>query len=151
MKKVNIVYGTVYDQARSVATELQALLSEKSLDNELIDEDALPSWRPPENEILLVVCSSTGMGDLPDQLVPWYLALEDEHPDWGSLEVGLIGLGDSSYEVFNGAIQTIETLALELGARLIKETLKLDATVHFSPHEDAKKWLSEYMDLSSSN
>ena len=58
-----------------------------------------------------------------------------------NLKYGLIGLGDSSYEIFNGGIEHFERLFSDLGAKPIRETLKLDATVHNAPEKDALSWL----------
>ena len=57
------------------------------------------------------------------------------------LEYGLVGLGDSSCDVFNGDIEHFERLFSDLGAKPIRETLKLDATVHNAPEKDAVSWL----------
>lgn len=145
MKKINIVYGTVNGEAEFVARELTSFLNGESLENELIEHTDLPDWRPDLDELLLIVCSSTGYGDMPDEIFPWHVALEQENPSWQGLEVGLVGLGDSSYEIFNGGIAHFEKLAEKLGATLIQPTLKLDATVNYAPEEDTQEWLRGYL------
>ena len=70
MKKINIVYGTVNGEAEFVAKELAAFLDGESLDNELIEHTDLLDWRPAVDELLLIVCSSTGYGDMPDEIFP---------------------------------------------------------------------------------
>lgn len=56
------------------------------------------------------------------------------------LEYGLVGLGDSSCDVFNGDIEHFERLFSDLGAKQIRERLKLDATVHYAQDKDALSW-----------
>ena len=87
MKKINIVYGTVNGEAEFVARELTTFLDGESLENELIEHTDLPDWRPDLDELLLIVCSSTGYGDMPDEIFPWHVALEQENPSWQGLEV----------------------------------------------------------------
>ena len=60
----------------------------------------------------------------------------------------MIGLGDSSYEIFNGGIMHFEKLAKSLGATLIQPTLKLDATVNYAPEADSQEWLKVYLEQS---
>ena len=148
MKKINIVYGTVNGEAEFVAKELATFLDGESLDNELIEHTDLLDWRPAIDELLLIVCSSTGYGDMPDEIFPWHVAIEQENPNWQGLEVGLIGLGDSSYEIFNGGIMHFEKLAEKLGATQIQPTLKLDATVNYAPESDSQEWLKVYLERS---
>ena len=134
-------------EAEFVAGELTNYLTARQAQHRLFQPTELVGWRPPENELLLVVCSSTGYGDLPDEIFPWFLELESNAPYLPNLEYGLIGLGDSSYEIFCGAIVQFERLLVDLGATAIKPTLKLDATVNYAPESDAEIWLDEYLSL----
>ncbi len=145
MKNINLVYGTMNGEAKFVASELSNYLTEKSANHPLYEPIELSGWTPPENELLIIVCSSTGYGDLPDEIYPWFLELETKAPYLPTLEYGLVGLGDSSYDIFCGAIVQFETLLADLGATAIQPTLKLDATEHYAPERDAEKWLSDYV------
>lgn len=140
-----MIYGTMNGEAEFVAGELSNYLTEKERKHTLFQPRDLLGWTPPENELLLIVCSSTGYGDLPDEIYPWFLELEAKAPYLPQLEYGLVGLGDSSYEIFCGAIVQFEKLLADLGGTAIIETLKLDATENYAPESDAKQWLSEYI------
>jgi flavodoxin len=141
MKKINLVYGTVNGEAEFVTREVAEQLTGDGVDYRLVECDELVGWVPPQDELLVVICSSTGYGDLPDEIYPWFLELQESAylPD---LEYGLVGLGDSSYEIFNGAIVQFEELFAGFGASAIKPTLKLDASINYAPEKDAKDWIS---------
>ena len=44
----------------------------------------------------------------------------------------MIGLGDFRYHVFTGGTGQLELLTLVASAELIRETLKLDATIYYA-------------------
>jgi flavodoxin len=138
---LNLVFGTVNGESEFVAREMAGYLCAAEVPHRLWEAEELEGWLPPQNETLVIVCSSTGYGDLPDSIFPWYLSLEQAPSALFELEYGLIGLGDSSYDIFNGGIEHFERLFSDLGAKRIRETLKLDATVHYAPEKDALSWL----------
>ena len=141
MSPLNLVFGTVNGESEFVAREMAGYLCATEVPHRLWEAEELEGWLPPQNETLVIVCSSTGYGDLPDSIFPWYVSLEQAPSALFELEYGLIGLGDSSYEVFNGGIEHFERLFSDLGAKPIRETLKLDATAHYAPEKDALSWL----------
>ena len=141
MSPLNLVFGTVNGESEFVAREMAGYLCATEVPHRLWEAEELEGWLPPQNETLVIVCSSTGYGDLPDSIFPWYLSLEQAPSALFELEYGLIGLGDSSYDIFNGGIEHFERLFSDLGAKPIRETLKLDATVHNAQEKDALSWL----------
>ena len=54
--------------------------------------DELKAFGP---EAFLSVTSTTGMGELPDNLLPLYHALRDQLPDWRGRPAAVLALGDS--------------------------------------------------------
>ena len=141
MSPLNLVFGTVNGESEFVAREMAGYLCATEVPHRLWEAEELEGWLPPQNETLVIVCSSTGYGDLPDSIFPWYLSLEQAPSALFELEYGLIGLGDSSYDIFNGGIEHFERLFSDLGAKPIRETLKLDATVHYASEKGALSWL----------
>jgi len=95
--KVAILSGSVYGNAEDVARHAQRLLSEAGFEawhDPRAQLDPLLAFAP---QALLVVTSTTGMGELPDSFVPLYSALRDRLPDWRGIPGGIIALGDASY------------------------------------------------------
>ena len=145
MSPLNLVFGTVNGESEFVAREMAGYLCAAEVRHRLWEAEELEGWLPPENETLVIVCLSTGFGDLPDTIFPWYLSLEQAPSALFKLANGLIGLGDSSYDVFNGGIARFERLFSDLAAKPIRETLKLDATVHHLPEKEAVSWLKAFL------
>ena len=145
MSPLNLVFGTVNGESEFVAREMAGYLRTAEVPHRLLKEEELEGWLPPENETLVIVCSSTGYGDLPDSIFPWYLSLEQAPSVLFNLEYGLVGLGDSSYDVFNGGIEHFERLFSDLGVKPIRETLKLDATTHHASEKEAVSWLKAFL------
>ncbi|MGS0681180.1 flavodoxin [Shewanella sp. 125m-7] len=144
MKKVNLVFGTVYGGAQFVAETLQQALIHLGREAVLYQPEQLAGFIPPEDELLLVICSTTGQGDLPDDIQPWFYELQSKAPYLPKLKFGLIGLGDSSYETFCGAGEQFQRLFEELGAKRLGHFLKIDAVETMEPEVEALAWLPEW-------
>ncbi|ABZ77536.1 flavodoxin/nitric oxide synthase [Shewanella halifaxensis HAW-EB4] len=147
MKKVNLVFGTVYGGAQFVAETLQQALIELGRDAVLYQPEQLSGFVPPEDELLLLVCSTTGQGDLPEDIQPWFNEMQSKAPYLPNLKFGLIALGDSSYETYCGAGEQLLNLFEELGAKLLGEFLKIDAGETMEPEVEALTWLPSWNKL----
>ncbi|WIX01968.1 flavodoxin [Pseudomonas sp. AR5] len=143
--KVAILSGSVYGNAEDVARHAQRLLSEAGFE----------AWHDPRAQLgpllafapqaLLVVTSTTGMGELPDSFVPLYSALRDRLPDWRGIPGGIIALGDASYgDTFCGGGELVRELFVELGVREVQDMLRLDASETVTPEADAEPWIASF-------
>lgn len=144
MRKVNLVFGTVYGNAQFVAETLQEELNAAGVEVALMAPETLNGFVPPQEELLLVVTSTTGQGDLPDDISPWFETLRGEAPYLPKLQYGVVALGDSSYETFCNAGIRFDELLAELGATRIGELLKIDACETMEPEVEAKAWLKQW-------
>lgn len=143
--KVAILSGSVYGNAEDVARHAQRLLSEAGFEawhDPRAQLDQLLAFAP---QALLVVTSTTGMGELPDSFVPLYSALRDRLPDWRGIPGGIIALGDTSYgDTFCGGGELVRELFVELGVREVQEMLRLDASETVTPEADAEPWIASF-------
>ncbi|MBX8487061.1 flavodoxin [Pseudomonas cichorii] len=145
--RVAIISGSVYGSAEEVARHAGAILRDaghEPLYNSRITLAELQAFEP---QALLVVTSTTGMGELPDNLLPLYSQLRDVLPAFlRGLPAGVIGLGDASYgDTFCGGGEQIRELFTELGAVEVQEMLRLDASESVTPESDAEPWLAEFI------
>jgi flavodoxin len=147
MRKVNLVFGTVYGSAQFVAETVQELLIAEGREVVLMTPDLLMGFVPPQDELLLIVTSTTGQGDIPDDIGIWFESLRGEAPYLPKLEYGVIALGDSSYETFCHAGIRFDELFSELGATRVGELLKIDACETMEPEIEAKLWLMTWSKL----
>ena len=72
-----------------------------------------------------------------------------ERPDLTGVRFAAFGLGDSIYETFNNAIETLRTALLELGAEQIGTTAKHDAASTTPATELADAWTRDLLTLMS--
>ncbi|GFM83996.1 flavodoxin [Pseudomonas cichorii] len=145
--RVAIISGSVYGSAEEVARHAGAILRDaghEPLHNSRITLAELQAFEP---QALLAVTSTTGMGELPDNILPIYSQLRDSLPAFlRGLPAGVIGLGDASYgDTFCGGGEQIRELFAELGAVEVQEMLRLDASESVTPESDAEPWLAEFI------
>lgn len=97
---------------------------------------------------VLVCTSSTGIGDIPQNIQPLYEELRAKKPSLAGLRYGLIGLGDRNYkESFLGGPKKWDALLTELGAERVGERLELDATDNPYPDQDAVAWVKRWIEV----
>ncbi|RLV58848.1 flavodoxin [Parashewanella curva] len=145
MKTINILFGTVYGSAQFVAETLTTELQEQGYQTNLLNPEENVDFVPSEDELLLVITSTTGQGDLPDNILPWFESMRSAAPYLPKLKYGLIGLGDSSYETYCGAIKQVDALLEELGANAIVPRLEVDAIETMEPEVEAKAWVKGFI------
>jgi MioC protein len=99
-----------------------------------------------EREVVLLCSSTTGIGDVPQNVEPLFDALTAERPDLSHLRYGIIGLGDRNYkDSFLGGPKKWDALFNELGARRVGDRLELDATDNPTPDVDAVAWVPGWL------
>lgn len=143
--KVAIISGSVYGSAEEVARHATSLLraaGHETLHNPRITLEELLAFEP---QALLAVTSTTGMGELPDNIQPLYVQLRDQLPGaLRGLPGGVIALGDASYgDTFCGGGEQIRELFAELGINECQDMLRLDGSESVTPETDAEPWLAE--------
>jgi len=147
--KVAIISGSVYGSAEEVARHAAGILraaGHEVLHNPRVTLAELQAFAP---QALLGVTSTTGMGELPDNIHGVYSQIRDVLPaQWRGLPGGVIGLGDASYgDTFCGGGEQIRELFAELGVIEVQEMLRLDASESVTPETDAEPWLAEFIGL----
>lgn len=143
--KVAIISGSVYGTADEVARHAESLLKAAGLHAWHAARATLEDLRGFAPDALLAVTSTTGMGELPDSLMPLYVGIRDTLPsEWRGLPGAVLALGDSSYgDTYCGGGEQLRELFAELGVREVVPMLRLDASETVTPEADAEPWLAE--------
>ncbi|RLU08191.1 flavodoxin [Pseudomonas prosekii] len=143
--KVAILSGSVYGTAEEVARHAANILKKAGFDTWHNPRATLADVQAFAPEAFLAVTSTTGMGELPDNLQPLYSMIRDQLPAaWRGLPGAVIALGDASYgDTFCGGGEQMRELFGELGLREMLPMLRLDASESVTPETDAEPWLAE--------
>lgn len=143
--KVAIISGSVYGTAEEVARHAASILKTAGYEPFYNPRASLADIQAFGPEAFLAVTSTTGMGELPDNVQPLYFAIRDQLPAaWRGLPGAVIALGDASYgDTFCGGGELMRELFGELGVREVLPMLRLDASESVNPEADAEPWLAE--------
>ncbi|MGF1684270.1 flavodoxin [Photobacterium minamisatsumaniensis] len=143
MAKIGVFVGSVFGGAEEVAEDVTRYLTEVGHQTQLFIEPTLEEFLAYQRDLILVITSTTGQGEIPDTLLPLYQALNDTFPLMPQLRYGIIALGDSSYgeDRFCGGGRQFDELLQQLQAKPLAERLDVDACVHFDALEVAMPWV----------
>ncbi|WET09807.1 MULTISPECIES: flavodoxin [unclassified Pseudomonas] len=143
--KVAILSGSVYGTAEEVAHHAADILNAAGFEARHNSRASLADMLAFAPQALLAVTSTTGMGELPDNLQPLYSSIRDQLPAaWRGLPGAVIGLGDASYgDTFCAGGEHMRELFSELGVHEVLPMLRLDASESVNPETDAEPWLAE--------
>ena len=142
MADITLISGSALGSAEYVAEHLEEKLQEAGFSTQMLHGPELDEL--PQEGIWLVVCSTHGAGDIPDNLLPLFEAIRDSQPDLSQVRFGAIGLGNHEYDLFCGAIRQIEALLIAQGARQIGDRLEIDVLEHEIPEDPAEAWLESW-------
>ena len=141
MAKFLIVTGSVFGAALLTADEIEAALVKESHEVIRPDPQTIDALTDESTDFLVVCTSTTGTGDVPDDLLPLYTGLRTEYPRITHIKYLVVALGDSSYDHFCGGGVSMDEALADLGATQITAPLKLDALQDTEPEEIAPDWV----------
>ncbi|ROM59960.1 flavodoxin [Pseudomonas rhodesiae] len=143
--KVAILSGSVYGTAEEVARHAVGILKAAGFEAWHDPRATLADVQAYAPQALVAVTSTTGMGELPDNLQPLYSTLRDQLPAaLRGLPGAVIALGDASYgDTFCAGGEQMRELFGELGVSEVLPMLRLDASESVTPETDAEPWLGE--------
>lgn len=144
MADITLISGSTLGSAEYVAEHLEEQLQQGGFSTQLYHGPALDEV--PHSGIWLIVASTHGAGELPDNLLPFYEAIKESQPDLSDLRFGAVGLGNHEYDLFCGAIRSLETLLVARGATRIGDRLEIDVLEHEIPEDPAEVWIGEWVD-----
>ncbi|MCL1140765.1 FMN-binding protein MioC [Shewanella pneumatophori] len=142
MAKVEILVGTTLGGTEYVADEISDQLSD--LGHETLIH-LTPNLDELSKDSLWIIVSSThGAGDLPDNIVPFFEEIQAQKPDLSAVKYALCAIGDSSYDTFcQGPEKLIGQLDL-CSAQVFVDKIQIDVQYNPIAEEAALSWLSEW-------
>lgn len=139
--KLTLLVGTMTGTAQLVAQELELVWDDGEVNVETLLMDDLDSSVFEREGVFLIVTSTYGQGDVPDNAKAFYEELKAKRPDLSRVRYGVFGLGDRTYaETFNFGGKRFDDVLGELGAQRIGERVQHDASSGVLPEETAEEW-----------
>ncbi|NIH15810.1 FMN-binding protein MioC [Serratia symbiotica] len=145
MADITLISGSTLGSAEYVAEHLAEKLEKAGFSTETLhgpELDELPlfgRW--------LVVSSTHGAGELPNNLQPLLEQIANQQPDLCNMQFGAVGLGSSEYDTFCGAIKQIDNILIARGATRIGSRFEIDVTEHEMPEDLAEEWVKNWINL----
>ena len=124
-KTLLLGYGSQSGSAEGWAKKIQKEATPRGFQCELRELNAISSSDLRAAERLVIVTSTWGDGDPPDNATTFWSALSDPaHPALESLEFAVLGFGDRNYSDFCGAARKVDERLVALGARRLVARLR---------------------------
>lgn len=144
MSNINLFVGTVFGSSIDVAQALKKELEQQSFSVSYFEPGTLDEFLQSEN--IIVCTSTTGSGDIPDELADLFYQLKESFPLITNIPYAVVGLGDSSYgETFCGAGRQFDSLLEELQGHRVLPLKCFDAIETTQPEIEVLSWVPEYI------
>lgn len=145
MSHFTLLVGSTLGSAEDLADELSEILQHHGHQTVIHTSPQLDHILIKPEHYLLLICSTHGAGDLPDNIQPLFQQLDQQQPNLTGLEYLAVGLGDSAYDTFCNAIQTLDDQLTRLGGTRVAELLTIDVSLTDPPEVIASKWLDHWL------
>lgn len=147
MTKIDIFVGTVYGNALLTAKKAKSILTKAGYVTELMEDNKIEYNPPYYDKVILIITSTTGNGNIPDNIIPLFEQIKSTINYQSKLSYGLIALGDSRYDCFCGAAKAFDKLLQERNAIRTGELLKIDAKIYQDPTLPVCNWIKYWYSL----
>lgn len=139
-----VAYGTQTGNSEYCARQLCKAAEDRGWDPEMTDLSDMTPADLEDEEILLLITSTYGEGDMPDNAEAFWQALKsDDAPSLDHLSFSVLALGDSAYvDTFCEAGKKVDARLEELGAERICE--RVDCDVEYE--EPFEEWRDDVFD-----
>lgn len=138
---IDILVGSQMGAAEYVAEQVAETLVQAGYDVKLHLKPVLDHLNP--THVWLVITSTYGAGDLPDNIQPFADQLAQDQCDLTTLSYAVITLGDSGYDTFCEAGRKLSRLLQARGANSLITALEIDAQEPQLPEDTALAWLPQ--------
>ncbi|MBF0786274.1 FMN-binding protein MioC [Muribacter muris] len=143
-QSICIITGSTLGGAEYVADHLSDVLNAKGYQVDVFNNAELNDIQSRPH--LIVITSTHGAGELPDNIQPLFDKIAEQSPDFSTLKFGVIGLGSSDYDTFCYAVDIVETALKAQGATQVCDSLRIDVTQNFDHDGSAEAWLPSFIE-----
>lgn len=140
---IHIITGSTLGGAEYVGDHLSDLLQEAGFETTIHNHPQLSDI--PNQGIWLLITSTHGAGEYPDNIQPFIHALQTTPPKMAEVRYAVVAIGDSSYDTFCAAGQHAYSLLEDIGATPITDCFTIDVLSHDVPEDAAEEWLKQHI------
>ncbi|MEO0795968.1 MAG: sulfite reductase subunit alpha [Verrucomicrobiota bacterium] len=145
-RPMTILFGSQTGNSESVAKQAAKKAKAQGFAAEVFDMEAYPQERLASEQNLLIITSTYGEGDPPDNAMELHAYVHsDSAPKLDNVRFSVLGLGDSNYPDFNQCAKEFDARLVELGASRMYDGIYCD--VDFD--EDFERWLDGTLSAAS--
>jgi sulfite reductase (NADPH) flavoprotein alpha-component len=141
--KPTIVYATETGNSKKLAVQLQTLLKKNKIQAKVSDAFQYPLDKIEKEEFLIVIMSTQGEGEPPQNAQKFYDNLGNLSKDLSKIQYAVLGLGDSSYPFFCRAGEVVDQQLQRLQAKQVLPYQKAD--VNYQPV--AEEWFAQVLQI----
>lgn len=139
-RHVTLLYGSHTGNCQALAEDFSGRLKENGLQVSVEDMDRYKPKSLKKEEDLLIITSTHGDGDPPDNALSFYEFLYSRRaPKLDGVRYSVLALGDSSYEYFCQTGKDFDKRLEELGAERFVERVDCDLDYE----EEAEDWINK--------
>ncbi|MCU4676962.1 flavodoxin domain-containing protein [Catenovulum sp. 2E275] len=145
MSLTAILVGSVYGGAEDLAENTLKKFKQAGVEAKVFSDCSLADILAENPEHWLVITSTTGQGDVPDNLANVYFELKNT-PNLTGQKYAVIAMGDSSYfDTFCQAGKDFDEVLAECMATQLQPKLEIDACETMDAVGAAQTWLDEFI------
>ncbi|MBW3517217.1 MULTISPECIES: FMN-binding protein MioC [unclassified Shewanella] len=142
MAKIEVIVGTTLGSAEYVADEMMAQLTEQG---HQVQVHLTPTLCEIDTHALWIIVSSThGAGDLPDNIQPFFNEITEQKPDLSQVNFALCAIGDSSYDTFCQGPEKLISAIQDCDAKAFVDKIQIDVQLDPVPEDPALAWLVQW-------
>ena len=143
-RTISILYGSQTGNSESVASDTAQAAKAHGLNANVLSMDEIEADSFIKLEYLLIITSTYGEGEMPDNAqMLWDAVSSDDSIDLSAMKYSVLALGDTSYDLFCQAGIDWDQRLEKLGAKRLYE--RVDCDVDFD--DAAEAWLSNTIPL----
>ena len=145
-RRLAVLYGSQTGCAEAVAEAVARQGCRRAFSASAISLESYSKMDLPNESLVVFVVSTTGDGEVPDPMKPfWKFLLRKALPrdSLTGVRFAVFGLGDSTYVKFNAVARKLRARLLQLGATEVhKIGLGDDMTEPYGLESDVDRWLA---------
>jgi len=144
--ELKIIFGTETGNSESLAMDANKLAPDFGLDANFYGMDEIEVNDLQDAKFLMVICSTWGDGEQPDNALDLFEATEAlSDSDLSDLKFAVLALGDTAFDLFCEAGIQWDNILEEKGATRVNE--RIDCDVDYD--DEAEEWIEATLKIFS--